>query len=133
MAALTKTITVSVRAFGGGPTTKWGQTFGVGYTMTWGTTKWGEGSVTVIFTANKLIANSLTPDSALLKSARKVITNSVSPTSDPVSETLGSGGWRYVFVSDTTNAEDRDFTSWSEESAGASSYTCLPAGSTTWS
>jgi hypothetical protein len=133
MADLTKTISVSMRVFGGGPSTKWGQAFGIAYTMAWGVSKWGEGGITVVFNAGKLIANTITPDSALSKSAMKVVSTSVSPLSDNSRETLESGPWKYVFVSDTTNAEERDPSTWSQGAGSVTSYACLAAGNTSWS
>jgi hypothetical protein len=133
MAALTKTISVGLRVFGGGPSTKWGQVFGTAYTMTWGVSRWGEGSINVVFNAGKMLSVQVTPDSAINKSAFKVLSVSVSPLSDNARETLESGPWKYVFVSDTTNAEDRDPSVWASSAGSVTSYACLAAGNTSWS
>jgi len=132
MAAFTKTISVGLRLFGGGPSTKWGQAVGAPYTMTWGVSKWGEGAKVVIAAA-KLISNQITPDSAISKQAQKLISISVSPASDMLEETLASGVWKYVFVNNTTNGEERDPTMWAQASEPTTTFACQPAGGTVWS
>jgi len=47
-------------------------------------------------------------------------------------ETLRNGVWDVVFVSDTTNATERDFASWTEVSKPDVTFTCGAAASTTW-
>lgn len=137
MANFTQNISNAVRCFGNGPSSKWGQDNGPTYTMVWGTTSWGEGFAVVTradWTAR--LVNSIVPTFDYYgASVLRRIDNTMAVSSEPGSETLrdGSGNWSYVFVSDTTNAEERDSATWSSGSAGAVSYTCLPAGSTTWS
>lgn len=130
MADFTKTLTNSIRAFGGSPSTRWGQV--APYTMTWGSTKWGEGTFTVIFEFGKTVQNTLSPSTDIIKEVNKIMTETLSMSQDMSSEALTNGIWRVVFVSDTTNVEERDVADWTSLSAGSVSFACLPAGSTSW-
>jgi len=132
MAAFTKTITNAVNLFGGGPSTKWGQAVPI-YTMTWGVSKWGESSNNLIVNAVKALANSVVLDNSLSKEPSKLIENSQAVGSDLSSEQLFTGIWKVVFVSDTTEGENRDFASWTASSASSQSFTCVAAGTTIWS
>lgn len=132
MADYTKTITNSVNLFGLNPSNKWGSAV-FPYTMTWGTTKWGEGSFPEIFSIIKYASSSISPDTVIVKSSRKVIENSMIVSSDPSSEKLMTGVWNVVFASDTIEAENRDFPTWTQSSSVSVSFTCAAAGSTTWS
>lgn len=131
MANFTKTITNSVNLFGGSRTSKWGSAV-LPYTMTWGTTKWGEGTFSLVFSVQKVITNSLSPTTDLSKGVRKIITNTFSAAGAMTSEILTNGTWRVVFVSDTVNVQDRDSATWASGAANSASYTCAAAGSTTW-
>ena len=134
MANFSQNITNTVNVFGNGPSTKWGQAVGVPYTMTWGTSKWGEGeSIPVAFI--KVISNSqaLTWDYARAE-VRKVFEIGSTPVGcDPFLERLSDGSWNYVFVSDTTDAEERDFSTWTSATASDATFTCQAAAGTSWS
>lgn len=150
MADYTKTITNSINLFGVGPSSKWGQSIPI-YTMTWGTTKWGEGTYPQIFSIVKVASSAIIPDTTYTKSVVKLIEDSIAPTdvfskgstkliensfsvlSDNSSEELSNGVWKTVFVSDTTNAENRDFASWTSATRASSSFTCAASGTTPWS
>lgn len=131
MADFTKTITNSLRMFGGGPSTKWGQAL-YPYTMTWGSTKWGEGSFRVVFGAEILLSNVLSAGSTISNQTQKVIQTTLTFAGAMNSEILTNGDWRIVFVSDTTNVQDRDMANWTEVSEAVTTFTCLAVGSTTW-
>lgn len=131
MANFSITISNSMRVFGGSPATKWGQV--APYTMTWGATKWGQGTFSTIFSYDKLLTNSLSPTTIMKFDAQKLLTNTIAVLGNPSSEVLSNGPWRIVFVSDTVNVEDRDVATWTSTAAGVTTFTCLPAGSTTWS
>lgn len=133
MADFTKTISVSINLFGGGPSTKWGNGNGYGYTMVWGTTKWGEGSFSLVFNVEKLIEDSVSPDTIIINEAQKLLQNDLSISDDLTCETLSQGDWNYVFPPNVTNNENRVFTSFTCSSAQTTSYTCLSAGNTSWS
>lgn len=131
MADYTKTITNSLNLFGNNPSSKWGQA-NFPYTMTWGTTKWGEGTATIIFSVEKLIENSLVPSNSVSNDFIKVISDSITPAFETSSEYLENGVWRIVFISDTTEAENRDFATWVSGTTQAATYTSIAAASTTW-
>lgn len=131
MADFIKTIANSVNLFGGNPSSKWGQA-NYPYTFTWGTTKWGEGTFSIVFSVDKLIQNALAPDTALIFQQQKLISNNLQANGAMSSEILTDGVWRVVFVSDTINIEDRDMASWTSGNTTTSTFSCLPAGSTNW-
>lgn len=131
MADFIKTITNSVNLFGNNPSSKWGNSISP-YTFTWGVTKWGEGTFSIVFSIEKLISNALVPDTIIIKSSEKFITNGLTIAEDLYSEKLSDGTWDYVFVSDTSEAENRSTSTWSDVAQTTASYTCSTAGSTTW-
>lgn len=131
MADFTKTITNSVNLFGGSPSSKWGQSV-LPYTMTWGSTKWGEGTFSLVFDFRKVVENSLNPTTDIIKNVQKIITENLNLSQDVSNEILNNGSWRVVFVSDTINVSERDTTTWSSQSVSNQSFTCGSAGSTTW-
>jgi hypothetical protein len=131
MADFTKTITNSVNLFGGSPSSKWGQSV-LPYTMTWGSTKWGEGTFSLVIDFRKIIENSLTPTTDIIKNVQKIISENLDLSQDISSEVLNNGAWRVVFISDTINIRERDTTTWSSQSANTVSYSCGSAGSTNW-
>lgn len=147
------TFTNSIRAFSEGPSTKWGQSNGYPYTMTWGTSTWGEGE-SIPLSVMKVISNSqpfsgvyqgsrvvhllgigsASVDSDLYRYYNKTWTaGSVSPTFEMSSEVLKNGGWTYVFPSLATDGESRDFASWTAGSSPDVTFSCQAAGSTSWS
>ena len=132
MADFTKSITNAVNLFGINPSNKWGQAV-FPYTMTWGTTKWGQGTFSLVISFQKAIADAISLDDTVSKQTNKVIANSQAVTNAMTIERLSDGIWNIVFVSDTTNAQDRDFATWSGAAATSVSFTCAAAGSTTWS
>lgn len=133
MADFSQNITNSVRVFGGEPATKWGDAVGTPYTMVWGTTLWGEGSYTTIFSMGKIISESLALGDVYAKGSNKKISESLLPGSDMYIERLSDGsGWQYVFTSDTTNAEERDFATYTSSSVYDATFTCAAANSTSW-
>lgn len=142
MADHSKNISNSVSVFGLGPTTKWGQA-NAPYTMTWGTSKWGsdessapidQNSIPVVF--EKVIQNSQAITNAVSTQAdfQVAITSTATPSFEATIETLtdGSGAWRYVYVSDTINADERDFATWTSGTDGAVSFTTVSTPSTVW-
>ena len=131
MADFTKTISNSVNAFGGGPSSKWGEA-NYPYTFTWGTTKWGEGTFSIVFSVEKLIENSTAPDTTLIFEVEKLVSEAFTASGDMSGEALSDGLWNYVFTSDTTEGEQRDSANWSDTSQASTSYTCIAAASTIW-
>ena len=145
MTAYTQTIRNGVGVVGGGPASLWNAHL-------WNAFKWGEGtldigqnvvkgvgsSVSPISTVGKtvvhLITNSLTLSDALGRSLIKGLSNSIAASADMTSEALfDASGYRYMFPDRTAEGEERDFTSWSEGTVSASTWTTAAAASTTWS
>lgn len=116
MADLQQNISNTVGMIAGGPSAKWGA-------VTWNAFVWGEDS-DLITNVTKLIVNAQASDTALSKTPTKVVTGqAITMQSDPSSEMIGDGsGYSYVFVSNTTDGEERDFAEWTEDTE-----------STTWS
>jgi len=126
MAALETTISNSLNLFAGGPSSLWNA-------YNWGEFNWGEGTTDMIHTVEKLIANSQALTSALgEKSAEKLLSGTITTLSNPYLEELHDGsGYRHVFVSNTTDGEERDPVTWSEGSSSGSWGEVTT--STTWS
>lgn len=127
------TISNSVNIFGLNPSSKWGDANGFAYTFVWGTTKWGEGSFSLVFNVEKLVENSITPDTIIINESIKLISNDLTLSEDLSSEKLSQGDWNYVFPPNTTEGESRVFTTFTCGTVSSNSYTCQAAGSTTWS
>lgn len=130
MADFSIAISNSVNVFGVEISTRWGQSE-FPYTMVWGTSLWGYGYTTVL-DVQKLIDNSISPDTTIINETTKLISESITPAFETSSETIKNGIWNYVFTNNTTEAEERDSTSWSSATASSVSYTSLTATSTTW-
>lgn len=134
MAAYTQTITNSINCFGSSPPTVWGNS--TVRVMTWGSSKWGEGTHSSILSVEKLVEDSIDSDDlvSLTTEFERLRTNEITCLSETTSEGLGSGnGYLYVFVKPTTEAEDRNQSSYSSLTAGSQTYTSMPAASTVWS
>lgn len=134
MADFTKTISNSIACLGNSPTTKWGS--GTAYVMTWGSSKWGEGTETMLISFGKAIANTVTISDAMAsKQVDKAVTlGSISPTYEGSEETLQDGnGYFYVFPRPTTDADERYNPSYTSGSASSQSWTCLSVSVVTWS
>lgn len=134
MADFTQNITNAVRCFGMGPSTKWGQALGAPYTMTWGSSQWGEG-LPMQFQVVKYVANSqaMTWEKTSIDVGKAVDIGSAAFAFEMYSQTLKNGDWFYVFTSDTTSGEDRDFATWTESTVTDATFTCQAAAGTSWS
>lgn len=134
MADFSITISNEVRCFGNEVSSKWGDGNGAGYTFVWGTSLWGYG-FTIPLEVEKLISEAVTPTCDVSSiEVEHLVSNSLSVSFETETETLRNGIWDVVFVSDTTNAENRDFASWTSQSVGTVSYTCgASISTTTWS
>lgn len=102
--------------------------------MTWGTSTWGEG-LAIPFQVVKYVANSqvMTWEKTSLDVGKALAIGSAAFGFDMYSQTLKNGDWFYVFTSDTTAGEERDFASWSEVSVTDATFTCQAAAGTSWS
>lgn len=127
MADFNITISNRLNCFGAAPTDKWGA-------HNWNAFLWGEGTADLVVLVNKIIiSESLTLTDAWTKSLSHLISETLTPLADMGSEGLRQGDWSYVFVSNTTEGEQRDFPTWSSGTAGSTTWTSQAAGSTTWS
>jgi len=133
MADFSQSITNSVQCFSEGPSTKWGDANGYPYTMAWGVSTWGEGySLPVDFI--KVIDNSVVSDTTIMKEVVHIWGETVTIQAfEATVENLTQGIWYYVFPDRTTNAEDRDFATWTSATVSDVTFTCGAAGSTSWS
>lgn len=134
MADFSQNITNAVNCFWGGPSTKWGQSNGYPYTMTWGTSKWGYGE-SIPYGFIKVITNtqSFTWDYSRSNFRKVFEIGSLVASHDMISQTLKNGDWYYIFTSDTMAGESRSITSWTAASVTDATFTCLAAGGTSWS
>lgn len=128
MADWTVTVTNACRVFGMGPTSKWND-------VSWNAFKWSEGTNEFIHTIGKYVSNDPGMTAAIARyDATHKVSRTFAVTMGMTDETLKDGrGWKYVFTSDTTNAEERDDADWSEVEDGTASWTSVTGGSTTWS
>jgi hypothetical protein len=134
LAAFTKTISNSIVCLGNSPTTKWGS--GVVYVMTWGSSKWGEGTETLLIAFDKTLSETLTiTDSLGGKEVGKAITlGEVTTGFEDTSETLQDrNGYFYVFPKPTTDNENRYNPSYTSGSVAAASWTSQSISAVTWS
>lgn len=134
MADHTKTLTNSINCFGGSPSTVWGgATVRV---MTWGVAKWGEGTHAMIrdFVRGTYEQPITVTDSLTEKEFIKAWADSLTFLSETTNEGLQTqNGYSYVFVKPSTNAEDRNLSSYTSQTPGSVSYTSLTVSVTTWS
>lgn len=134
MADFSITISNAINAFGPAPATKWG--VNTPYTMTWGTSKWGEGTEDLITVMDKVISNAPTFTDALTLAVDFyiAITNSFSGTFEAGDEGLSDGsGYSYVFTGGTTDLDTIVTTTYTEGAGNAPTYTSGTVTSTTWS
>jgi hypothetical protein len=99
----------------------------------WGEENWGY-TGDVELEIGKFLSESQAMTSTVALNVGKSISNTLTPTEDLSGQELTDGsGYNYVFRSDTTQGEDRDFASWTTASGDTETYTCQAAASTTWS
>jgi hypothetical protein len=126
MADYNVTLSNTLNVFGGSPSSKWGD-------MLWGE-NWGEGSEDLPVDIEKVLSESLSLDSSVSKEPEKVISEQVTVTSETTYEDLRDGnGYYYVFPKPTTDAEQRNLTTWTEATEDTETYTSQAATTTTWS
>lgn len=128
MADLTKTITNSLRCFGGAGSSRWNA-------YNWGSFLWGEGTVDLRTDVVKLIANSLSSDSANAgHQVQKLVAETLVAAGDLSSERLYDGsGYQHVFPDRTPEGESRSFISWTTAASSTSGWSEASAPSTSWS
>jgi hypothetical protein len=108
MADFTITISNNLYAFGGSPSSRWGE-------VEWGSFLWGDGSTPMIWTLGKIIGNNLNTDSSINKVIGRTILNDMNLSSDEFHvEQIDAEGWNYVFPNPTIDAEASTFTVWTE-------------------
>ena len=151
MADLTVTITNSLNTFGQGPTTKWG--VGDSLTMTWGSSKWGEGTqdiptdvikvvensqastTTVGFAVTHLISDQqvITPTSSVLNAVDRTIDGqTITTTSDVTDLRLQTGDWFYEFIDRTADADDQRIDGFTAVSDVTTTWAETSDVTTTW-
>jgi hypothetical protein len=121
-------ISNSLNVFGIAPSNKWGA-------WNWGAFLWGEGTADLQVSVVKLISESLTVDESYSgQSVTKLIAESFTVDSDMESETLTDGnGYLHVFHDRTTEAENRQFATWTSGTAASGTWTSQAVAATTWS
>lgn len=121
------TINNELRVFAGEPPTCWNA-------FTWGTGKWGYGTNDMPQYVIKVLENSIAPDTTLGFGVIHLISETLTPTADMVSEGLREpAGYSYVFPGAVTNAENRIQSTYTSGTAGSTTWTQVTASSTSWS
>lgn len=144
MADYSITIANSTSPLGMSPPVTWNA-------FTWGSSFWGyTGDFTLTydhliseavastpaltFAASHDIGETLSSDSAVTFEFSMFVLEGLTLVGDLLSETLGDGsGYSYVYPDRTTDAEGRDFPTWTSGTAQTSSWSTATAASTTWS
>jgi hypothetical protein len=126
-------ISNSLNLFGPAPSTKWGE--GSPYTMTWGTSKWGEGTEDLIVSVEKYLGNEITASDAYFKEAAHAVNfGEISSTFEMSSESLLDGsGYYYVFRKPSTDAENQVITTYASGSVASVTWTSGTVSATSWS
>ena len=93
-------------------------------------------SVTLTDAETKSVTKALSESSTLTddftKQTDRTISESVTMSGDAVTENLQRGNWTHVFPSDATNAEDRDFSSWTSGTTATAGWTSGTTGASGW-
>lgn len=134
MANFTKTIIERVNCFGDAPSTKWGA--GSPYNMTWGTSKWGEGTQDLVAMLNHyIIGDAFTLAFSIVKKFTRAVNLGAQVTTMPLSpETLIDGhGYYYLFPKPTIISEDQVITGYSVVNGTTATYTTSTLDTTVWS
>ena len=129
MANFSKTISNSINTFAGGPSSLWNS-------YNWGAFRWGEGTADIIHLIVHLISESQSVSDSLAGFAvtHTLATETLSPTSETTSEQLQDGsGYTYIFVSNASDAENRDDAVWASGAANSQSWSSASVASTSWS
>jgi hypothetical protein len=123
-------ISNSLNLFGPAPSDLWNA-------YAWNAFLWGEGTEDLQVIVTKVIENTsgviLDSSVSISLSIYLSISNSLTPESDMYSERLYSGGWSYVFASNTTDGESRYIPSYASGSAQSTTWTSAAVTATSWS
>lgn len=132
MANHTISISNSINSFGPAPSTKWGT--GSVYNMTWGSSKWGEGTIDLQVDVVKILTNSVILSGAVnIFDIVPVISNSLVFTSETTNEGLRTAnGYYYLFTGPTTEAENRNQSTYISGTGASTSWTQASAAGGTW-
>ena len=146
MTDFTQTINNRLGVYGGEPPNLWG-------VLVWGVDDWGWGDNLLEVDIGKVITSTVTPttligfdffktlsdaltltDEVVFHTERTITGSSLSLSSDMGPETLqDSEGFYHVFRGNTTDAEDRVLTDYTESDAQSSTWSVVSFTTTTWS
>ena len=125
MADLPQTISVGVNVFQ--VANLWGD-------HDWEEFLWGQGTAPLVKRVDKPISESISPSDAVTKNADHLISETLTVSVEPSDGFLqDSAGYFYVFTSDTTDGEERDFASYTSGASSSVSYSCGAVSATSWS
>jgi hypothetical protein len=133
MADFVVSISNSINCFGPAPSTKWGTGTN---TMTWGSSKWGEGSADLISESEKILSvqSIVIMGGVASLSPNKLISDTFELLSETTSQDLRTAnGYYYFFVKPTLDPEQRNQSTYTVASVSATTYTTAPVTSITWS
>jgi len=127
MADFTVTISNSIRPLE--EATLWG-------TAEWGTSFWGYGSETIALAADKSLEESLQLSDSFVSEGgyNAVISNSILTAFEMINGNLvDASGYNYVFTGPSTNADQRNETSFTIITDGTTTWAPASSTTTTWS
>lgn len=135
MADFTKNISNTVGVFGPASPTLWG--LNPPNPMIWGVSKWGDGSIDLVVDFGKSWGESVALSEAISDLSIgyfRTFVNPVTVDSETVMETLSDGsGYSYVFIKPTTDAENRNLSSYTSSVPGSVTYASHSVGAIVWS
>ena len=120
------TVTNSVNLFGIAPSNKWND-------YNWNAFLWGEGTADLITETTKVLGNTITGDTVVIKEIDHVLGDTLTLTEDITHRYVLDGAYYRVYTSDTTDIEGEDTVSWSSSTATAPTWASATAASTSWS
>ena len=131
MADLAISIINQIVTLGPAPSTKWGSG-----NMTWGASKWGEGTNTTLVAFEKSHSEGFSVAQSLstVTNFNLTLSESIIAAWEMSGETVQDpAGYFRVFARPTTDAETQVISTYTEQTAGNQAYTSFTATSTTWS
>lgn len=128
MADFNVTINETLNVLGIGPPSVWGE-------LVWGVGFWGAGSLPVPVSVTTIISQtfSLTDSFGPFDTDQTIDESMVLLGTNLSEELIDSDGYNYVFIGDTTNAENRSGSIFTQVASGTASWTSGTDPSTIWS
>lgn len=129
MADFNITVSNQLNVFSESPSSKWGD-------MTWGVDFWGDSSKDLNTIIEKYLTNSVSLDNTLTPTAQfnLTVSDSLTVTSETTYESLqDADGYYYQFIKPTSDADQRQLTTWTEATPDTETWTSASVATDNWS